>query len=350
MKKSPPDISFTKIKKGIIVFGVLTIAGIAFVFKRSSVIESINHLLDFNIFYLVLGCGLVLFDWNVAAARIYIFAVKVYKDISYMGCLRAGLANIFMGGVTPSQTGGGIGQIYVLCKEGMPVVDATVVSFLSFLSTIVILPVCAIAINLFAKPEHENFTLEIVSSLTLFLFGIILLMVILSLINPKKFESGVQTLLRLSPITRKWLDKKGALNSLMRMVNDYHDLMVNYLKNEKKVVAGGFILTAILYFNKFVIGYLVLKGLGIDAPFWEIIYLQLLIILSIYFFFTPGASGGAEYFVVLVMADIGNVLPVDYAGAYTILWRSFTLYTGMLAGSFVLLRLFLKNNRDTESG
>jgi len=346
METKPPEISVSKIIKGSIVFIVITITTIGFLFNRSSVFEGIILLLDFNVYYLILGSCLVIFDWHFAAARIYVFAIKVQKDISYMGCLRAGIANIFMGGVTPSQIGGGLGQMYVLHKEGMKVVDAAVVSMMSFLSTIVILPACGIAISLFAKPGKENFTLNIISNLTMILFGMILLLVILSLINPKILESIIQSLLGFLPGLRKWLDKKGALHSIMNMVNEYQVLMMNFLKNEKKAVAYGFILTTIIYFNKLFIGYVVLKGLGITAPFWEIIYLHLLIVLSYYFFFTPGGSGGAEFFIVLILVDMGGVLPVDYSGVYVVLWRFFTLYSGMLGGAYVLMRLLLKNNRD----
>jgi len=279
-----------------------------------------------------------------------VFVIKVNKDITYRGCLKAGIANIFMGGVTPSQTGGGLGQIYVLYKEGMNVVDATVVSMMSFLSTVVILPVCGIVISLYAKPENEIIDLNIISNLTVILFGMILILVILTLLNPKILESIIQTLLSIIPVLKKWLEKKGALNSIMSMVNEYQVLMMKFLKSEKKAVAYGFILTAVLYFNKLIIGYVVLKGLGITAPFWEIIYLHLLIILSFYFLPTPGGSGGAELFIVLILSDMGNVLPVEYSGAYVILWRFFTLYSGMLGGGYVLMSLLLNKNRDIKPG
>jgi len=350
MRKAPPDISIKKIKKGIILFILLTFAGIATVFYRSRFYTSVTHLREFDVLYLVIAFSLVLLAWLVDGTRIYVYAEKIQKDISFIGCMRAGLANIFMGGITPSQTGGGAAQIYILYKEGLKLIDATVVSFLNFFNSVVILLVCGITINLFANPEHDIFMLEIISNLTLFVFGIILLVVTLPLIIPLKIEGIVQTFFGFNQRAQKWLDKKGGLHSFMNSVNEYRTLMMHFLKYKKKVIGYGFILTAILYFNYCLIAYVVLIGLGLSVPFWQVIYLQILIILGFYFLPTPGASGGAEFIIGIFMVDIGNLLPVAYLGAFTVLWRSFTLYTGMLGGAYVLLRLILKNNREAKPG
>ena len=49
--------------------------------------------------------GLVVLDWVVSGARIYIFARKVYRPITFGACVRSCFANVFLGGATPSQTG-----------------------------------------------------------------------------------------------------------------------------------------------------------------------------------------------------------------------------------------------------
>ena len=96
---------------------------------------------------------------------------------------------------------------------------------------------------------------------------------------------------------------------------------------------AGFLITAIVFFGKFVIAFLVIKGLGIDVNFWQVIYLQLIIFLVIYFAPTPGASGVSEVSTAYIM---GQIIPRDQIGVFVILWRFFILFIGMIVGGYVL--------------
>ncbi len=332
--------------KGVKLFIALTAVGILFILYRSSFSGSFTHLRNFNLPLIAAIAGLVLFDWFVAGLRVYIFAVKIHPGISYAGCLRANLANIFMGGVTPSQTGGGAGQIYVLYKEGMGAMDATVSSFLSFVSTAIFLPLCGIFIITFIKPNFQNVTLQYLSSYTLLLFSLILTSVALSLISPSLFERIIRRAAGFVPLLRRRFVEGSAFNTFVKTFRRYHDLMTYFLRSGLHVLFTGLCLTAVIFFNKFVIAYIVIRGLGIDADFWQVIYLQLILILVFYFAPTPGASGVAEVSTAFIM---GQIIPKGQTGVFVILWRFFTLFAGMLAGGYVLMRCLLKKEWSTEA-
>lgn len=341
MNNGSPDISLTKIKKGLVLFAVFTIAGAALLLYRTSVTESISHLRNFKIHFLGIGIALVIIDWFLSAARIYVFAAHVNTSVSFTGCIRASLANIFMGGITPSQTGGGAAQIYVLYKEGMSVMEAAVVSILSFISTVFILPVCGIAVNVFVSPVQENFSLKIVSAASIILFSLILALVVVSLINPEKFASGIRSVVGYFPLLKRYFDKRGTLDNITKNLSEYHKHMTGFMKYRKKSIAAGSLLTALIFFNKFFAAYIVLQGLGIEAPFWDVLYLKLLVILGVYFIPTPGGTGGVEAIILIIMVELSGILPESYLVTYTFLWRSFTQFIGMAAGSIVLLRHLL---------
>jgi uncharacterized protein (TIRG00374 family) len=336
-------ITRSKIIKGLKLFTALTVIGIIFILYRSSFTESFSSLRNFKISYLLIIIALVLFDWFFSAYRIYLFVSKVHPGITYGGCVRANLANIFLGGVTPSQTGGGAGQIYVLYKEGMHVIDATIVSFIGFLNTVIILPICGILINVLIKPEFENVALQYFSTTSIILFGLILAAVIFSLIDPGRFERVARSLLMIIPFLQKKTKESVVLKKFFEMARRYHDLMLYFMKRGRHILAAGFIMTAVIFFNKFVIAYAVISGLGIMVNFWQVIYLQLLLILIFYFSPTPGASGMAEVSSVFIM---GQIVPKSHQGIFVLLWRFFTLFAGMTVGAYVLMRYWLQDEKE----
>ncbi len=342
MNPALSNITYSRIIHGIKLFLILTFIGITIIFYRSSFSESLMHLSSFRLDFLILALSLAILDWIVGGARIYIFASKVHEGLSFASCVRASLANIFMGGITPSQTGGGAGQIYVLYKEGMRILDATVTSFLGFLGTVIFLPLCAILVTIFVQSKIDSFSFRIFSGTTISLFSLIAMAVIFSLIAPKRFEAALKFLIRNFSRVKRLLERNNRLENIVQLVKEYHELMLYFLQKGKRYLFGGLILTSILYFNKFVIAYVILRGLGLEAAFFEVIYIQLLLILIFYFSPTPGASGVAEISSAILMSKI---VPVNFEGSYILLWRFFTLFVGMLAGAIIIFGYLLKKPR-----
>jgi hypothetical protein len=336
--------SWAKVRRGFRVFIVLTAIGLVFVLYRSSFTASIRHLQSFQWPFLLLATAMMVFDWFAAGTRIYVFASKLQPGVSYRGCVRAGLANIFLGGVTPSQTGGGPGQIYVLYKEGMPVFDAMVVSFLgSFLCTALFLPTCGIAVTLLFDPVSVDFRLQYLVKGTSIALGLIVVVAVIGLIDPGAVQRGTRRVIGWFPPLRRWLERKGVVDTMMDLVERYHHMMKYFVARGKLTFITGFALTAMIYFNKFIIAWVVLRGLGIAADFWEVIYSQIVLILIFYFAPSPGASGVAEVSTAEVMKGI---IPAGYEGAFVLLWRLFTLFISVAVGAVVAMRVLYKNRVD----
>jgi uncharacterized protein (TIRG00374 family) len=337
--------SWSKVRRGFRIFVVLTVIGLVFVLYRSSFAASFHHLRSFHWQYLLLATGMMVLDWFAAGTRIYVFASKLQPGISYRGCVRAGLANIFLGGVTPSQTAGGPGQIYVLYKEGMPVFDAMVVSFLGgFLCTALFLPACGIAVTLLFDPVSVDFRLQYLVKGTSIALGLIVLLAVIGLIDPEGLQRGTRRVVGWFPPLRRWLERKGAVDITINLIERYHHMMKYFVARGKRTFIVGFMLTAIIYFNKFTIAWVVLRGLDISADFWEVIYSQVVLILIFYFAPSPGASGVAEVSTAEVMKGI---IPAGYGGAFVLLWRFFTLFGSVAVGAAVTIRVLYKNRVDS---
>jgi uncharacterized protein (TIRG00374 family) len=294
---------------------------------------------------LLLATAMMVFDWFAAGTRIYVFASKLQPGISYRGCVRAGLANIFLGGVTPSQTGGGPGQIFVLYKEGMPVFDATAVSFLGgFLCTALFLPTCGLAVTLLYDPVGVDFRLQYLVKGTSIALGLIVLLAVVGLVDPRALQRGMRRFIGLFPPLRRWLERKGYVEVAMDLVDRYHHMMKYFLERGKLTFVAGFILTAMIYINKFMIAWVVLRGLGVTADFWEVLYSQIVLILIFYFAPSPGASGVAEISTAEVMKGI---VPAGYEGAFVLSWRLFTLFISVAVGALVTMRVLYRNRANS---
>jgi uncharacterized membrane protein YbhN (UPF0104 family) len=82
------------------------------------------------------------------------------------------------------------------------------------------------------------------------------------------------------------------------------------------------------------IAWVVLKGLGVHADLWSVLYMQVVLLLIFYFSPSPGASGFAE---VTTMAVMGSVIPKGFEATFIILWRFFTLVLNMMIGAGVMI-------------
>lgn len=339
------DISMNRVRRGIRLFLALTIVGMVFVLYRSSFAGSVESLSGFRWPYLLLALALAVADWFLAGLRIYVFAVKLQPGIRFLGCVRSGLANIFMGGVTPSQTGGGPGQIYVLYREGMPALDATVVSFLGvFLGTVLFLPICSFLFLALLRPVSVDPRLRYLILVSMIIFTLLILLAAAGLLAPSLVKRTVRSTAGLIPALGRRLRRKGHLDSADELVNRYNAMMRFFLGRGKSALAAGFALSALIFFNKFTIAWVVLRGMGIAAPYLEVVYAQLVLIMIFYFAPSPGAAGLAEISAAEVMMGI---VPAGSMGAYVILWRLFTLLVGLGAGALVMMRYLYGGRRET---
>ena len=330
---STPSIPVEKIRLGIKLFLAFSLVGFIVVIRRSSLGDTWTHLLEFDPRYLGLALALASMDIVLSGARIFIFARKVYPPITFGACVRSCLVHVFLAGVTPSQTGGAAAQVYVLYAEGMTVLDSTVVCFLGgFISTVIILLVGA-SLLLFRQnllpPE-----LETLSLIAFAIYVLILVTVLLTLTHPGAFKRAVRWLMTRLPLVRRALNHHHMVERAFATVDRYHDLMTSFLLRGKLIFIAGVFITGLIYLNKFFIGWVVLRGLGVDVELGKVLFLQIIPLLVFYFSPTPGSAGLAE---VSTMAVMSPVVPRSYQAIYVLLWRFFTMIINMLLGAAVVV-------------
>jgi len=325
------------LRRGVALFVVFTSIGFGLIFllnKGLGVYESLSYLRHLRIEFVPPLLLLMALDWALGAYRLYIFAHQVTPRISLWDCFRANLANMFMGGITPSQTGGGIAHLYILNRAGLPISAGIASSVIAFLATVVVLFAGA-AFSFWCAPvltsgKASGFLRGSVPFIAFFVvlsvLGIFAPVWILRLfkliVSPTQFVSR-----------RIWeLSKKG-IERLHQMVQEYKGYLDLFLLRRTKVVLYSILITGILYFNKFFIGYVVAKAMGLEVAFWPTILVQVLVMFISYVAPSPGGSGIAELSSSYLMS---NLIPVEATPAFAGVWRVLTMYCAMALGGFFL--------------
>jgi uncharacterized protein (TIRG00374 family) len=112
-----------------------------------------------------------------------------------------------------------------------------------------------------------------------------------------------------------------------------HESLVAFFRVRGWVaLAGGIGLTGFAFANRLLAGYVVLRMLGIHAPFVDVVVLQTFIVFVLYFAPTPGGAGVAE---LLSAAVMSIYVPRELTPSYILLWRIVVSYLTVGFGSFV---------------
>ena len=330
--------------RGLKWFIVLSIVGLLLNFFLTSFTEGIRYLTQLKLLFLIIALALNVCDWILGGLRLLVLCTRLFPQIEFKTCLKSNLSNVFLGAVTPAQTGGGAAQIYVLYKSGMPFAEATMASVVSFLGSIFFLISCALYLLCFGHVPAMNPSLLLLSRITLLLFAAIILLFIAAVIKPQIFENATKRFLSVIPILRKSLESD-KLQGFFDSVQKYQDIMRIYASKGKLALLAAFILSSVTYLNKFFIAYIVLKGMGLDVPFIQTIFIQMILFLIFYFSPTPGASGVAELSSAHLM---GTIISKSSQAVFTMLWRTFTLYISVAVGGVIMLKYLLAQDSLDE--
>ncbi len=345
-------ITRKKIKRGLQVFIIISLVSFAAIFflTRSDNVEQAIGKFAPHVFLLI--PFFIAFDWLGSGLRLYIFGKVLYPGISFRSCVRANLGNYFMAAITPAQTGGGPAQIYLLYADGMPAVEATSASLMTFLATAFFLIIAAAFTFAFkGRVTLTNRMLHHLFNYGIFFFLFIGFLVILALAFPNFYrEAVIRVVGWISRLRKKdYLSGTHWVNSMIDGVDRCHKHLIYFMKEKPLVLFLGIIVSGALFTAKFVLAYVVVVGLGCKASFTNVLLLQVVIVLINYFFPSPGGSGAAEFSSAALMA---SVVPKELIPYYVVLWRLFTTYISVTVGGFVIIhslgkkeKLEIENNR-----
>jgi len=326
------------ILKGFRLFVLLSLLGFATIFFFTTTGESLKALQSFKTEFLLLALLLVLVDFFLGGLRIHVFFTKeVLKKISLLDCVKANLANIFVAAVTPFNTGGGPAQLYILNRRGVPLSGAISVSVINFFCSLFFFLLTFLVVFLFTKEGMFAKGLTYLVRYSFLAFSVVSLAAAFLLIKPESLSFLFRIFSKITGMIWKKDKKKQKRVSekLKDQVVQFRFYLQHFFHKEKLILFVSFLLTILIYFNKYLIAYVILRGLGLDVNFMQVMYLQIIQFFILYFSPTPGASGIAEVSSVSLMSTI---IPTGYLPVFAILWRFFTTYVGVTCGGWITLK------------
>jgi uncharacterized protein (TIRG00374 family) len=326
------------IQKGLRVFFGLSVASISVIVLFTDWGKTLQALSRVEPHYLLVALLVAAADWFGGGVRLYLLTRGLSADVTLRSAVKAALANTAMGAITPSQMGGGPAQVFLLYKNGLPLLEAMSASLMTFVVTVLFFVVSAGAITF----AGVNTSLPDETVRQLFRYGFIVFLVCGTLFMTFIARpSWLRAVLRwffsfLSLFRRRHFLRPGSrANRAIEATAQIHEINVYYIRNRFPALVLSLLLTAVIFGFKCFAAYFIVRGLGVTAGVWEVVSIQILILLAVYFFPTPGGTGAAELGSAVLMAQI---LPMELLMIYVVLWRIVVMYIAVILGSVVMLR------------
>ncbi len=335
---SPERPGGRTIRTGLQIFLVASLLGNLFVFwwKRPTGLGELFATVDW--WLLALALLLVGIDHVLGGLRYSVlFNGRIMPRISLWNCMRANYANLFMGMVTPAQTGGGAAQIYFLWRSGASVADGMLATLVNFAATLVFFLVGAVTALTLIPDDLFDPRLTVLVRAGFFMVTGLILLVFGLLLLPRFFMRLIRRVFGLVPSRFPRL-RQGSdrfVDRRPREVDGFRAALQRLWRRQPGLLPVVFGLTIALFMNKYLIGYVIACAFESNVPLGIFICLQICQLFLIYFAPTPGASGLAELTSVWMLATI---LSTGTLVVYTVLWRLTTTIIGAIFGAVVLFR------------
>ena len=291
-----------------------------------------------------------------SATRIWLICRVLHPGVSFWVCLQSEFANVAVALLTPSQSGGGPGQIYLLRRSGVSVGTGLTATLLSFMGTLVGLLLLG-CYSLAASGTAANGLLFRAPVWALTLIASVLL---LGAASPDVCRAGLAAASRTvcralgrRELIRDWrppgtapatpaVDRMDVRTArLVDLLYTYRDDVRRFLRHGTASVVAVGLLSVVFLLARAVTPYFCARFLGVEGgSFRQIVEAQMALIFLVFFAPTPGGAGIAEGASLTIMADI---VPAALAPYYNLLWRFSTAYLAALAGFVCLGRALVQD-------
>lgn len=259
-----------------------------------------------NILWLIPAVPLVLFF--IAGESIVIwhmlgcYGIYVKERI----CFLFSAVGFFFSCVTPSASGGQPMQIYFMKKEDIPVPIATVILLVVTITYKFVLVVVGIGLWLFAGDFLAEYVAE---ARWVFYLGILLnvgcvafmcVVVFHPSFAKKTLMLGAKLLERIHILKHK----EERLDKLERSMNHYHEA-AEFMSSHWGMIARVFAITVVQRFAMFAVTYFVYRAFSLSSMnFFEVMFLQAVISVSVDMLPLPGGMGISEGLFMIIFRNV----------------------------------------------
>jgi uncharacterized protein (TIRG00374 family) len=338
-----------KLVIGGLVFLLLTLAIFGFQFHRIQAEDMVPRLSQLRWGYLILILCFLPVEALALGLRMWVVCRVLQPGISFWTCFQADLANSGIALLTPSQSGGGVGQIYFLNRGGARLGTALTTTLLTFVGTM---------LALLGFGLYSLFVFGIGSTGSLFTGAVTSLALVSAFlfflgVCPGLFRKAIGVTSRFIWRIRKkryplhdwWppgcsctgfpTDRMDSIcGNLAGLAYTHQADLRRFLRRGKLAFLAVCLLSLTFLASRFFLAYFCIRFLGIrESTVGEIFEMQIALIFLTYLAPTPGNAGFAEGASSWIM---GGIVPLGFAPYYNLLWRFSTVYVAATAGLILL--------------
>lgn len=329
-----------------ITFSLLVLVGLLITTYDKN---TLNYLLHFNPYYLLLALGLRTSSLVFWALRIQKMAKSLGYKIPFLYSFNLVLANLLAGAITPGQTGGEPVRVHELYRADVKVGDATAIVIMERVLDGVVLTVMGIVAMLTLSGIWQSLSIEVIAAMMIawtFMIGLVVLLIFAA----RKPERAKGLILRIL----SWIQRKMPVERLKKSIAfanqeiDNFFIALNYFTTKgRRGLFYGILFTALFWASEFFVASLLLVALGQPPFVAESFLFQLIIAVVMMVPLTPGSSGIAELSATSLYVLI---IPSSIVGIFVLLWRALLFYFNIIVGLAASLIIVRREMKRTTSG
>ena len=296
----------------LLIFIILSGLSLYFVYKIFGANSNFAIFKSYSLSIFSLLFLLLLLYFTFDGLRLYYVLKTLNNDIDFRHIVKLVFINLFISNITPFATGGGFVQIYFLNKKGISLGNATAATTIR---TTVLFYISLFSVLYFIFFYIVIFKNRLLKKLV---YNFLRFIKHKELISKDKFREVCQ--------------------NLFAEIDVFSDNLNYFLRGNKKDIVSTIIATLLFLLAEFSFSVILIQGLGYEVSIMSIIFMQVIVVFSMYFAPTPGATGVAEGSYSLLFSRFvssSEIVPLIFA------WRFLTKYIGMLIGMVLFFTGFI---------
>ncbi|MBM7555404.1 lysylphosphatidylglycerol synthase transmembrane domain-containing protein [Halanaerobacter jeridensis] len=290
---------------------------------------------------------LLLFYFTFDGLRLYYVLKTLNTDIDFKHIVKLVFINLFISNVTPFATGGGFVQIYFLNKRGISLGNATAATTIrTVLATMfffITTPLIILTEQEFTQVFPKQTVLFYISLFSVLYFTFFYIVIFKNRLLKKIVYNFLRFIKHKNIISKEKF--RELCQNLFEEIDIFSDNLNYFLRGRRKDIIATILATLLFLLAEFSFSVILIQGLGYEVAPLSIILMQVIVVFSMYFAPTPGATGVAEGSYSLLFARFvqsSDIVPLIFA------WRFLTKYIGMLIGMILFFTGFIKGDKVSE--
>ncbi|MGL5540865.1 MAG: lysylphosphatidylglycerol synthase transmembrane domain-containing protein [Erysipelotrichaceae bacterium] len=289
--------------------------------------------------------------WDVLFIGVWAFAyvlvggtiiTKITRSFGYTYSYRKGIVSnfvaLFFAGITPSASGGQIGQMYIFKKQGVDLSDGGSILWYDFIvyQGIMIVYVLVLLLLRFTYYYTTYSNLYILILIGFFINSAVIVFLITMALFPQLYMRFIGKGIHWLSKTKLVKHPEAVVEKVEREVTLFKE-KIKLFKQKRRLFVEVVVLNIVklTVFYSIPISILIALQIPLQPGQWfDVIALTSFVSMANSFFPVPGASGGTESVFTLIFS---NLFGINLATAIMLIWRFATYYLMLLLGGLTFL-------------